>query len=349
MNIRTLLETAAQLDASDLHISPGLPPMLRVSDDLRPACDTMVTSEISGAFAKEIMNDAQWDTLMEKGECDFAISVPGKYRFRVNAYKQRQSIAIALRLIKSSPPDINTLGLPPVVASLCGYNRGLILVTGPTGSGKSTTLASMVDLINNTRKKHIITLEDPIEYLHRHKKSIVNQREIGSDSKDFSVALRAALRQDPDIILVGEMRDLETISIAITAAETGHLVMSSLHTTGAAKTIDRIIDVFPPYQQQQIRMQLSMTLVGIVSQQLMLSTDGKSRVVAVETLVASSAIRNLIRENKVHQVASAMQSASGSGMQLMDNALASLYKNGKISRETAVSYCIDRNYISTLL
>jgi twitching motility protein PilT len=295
------------------------------------------------------MNDAQWNTLKEKGECDFAISVPGKYRFRVNAFMQRQSIAIALRLIKSTPPDINELGLPPIVSSLCSYTRGLILVTGPTGSGKSTTLASMIDLINSTRKRHIITLEDPIEYLHRHKKSIVNQREIGADSKDFSVALRAALRQDPDIILVGEMRDLETISIAITAAETGHLVMSSLHTTGAAKTIDRIIDVFPPYQQQQIRMQLSMTLVGIVSQQLVLSTDGKSRVVAVETLVANSAIRNLIRENKVHQVASAMQAASGSGMQLMDNALANLYKTGRISRETALSYCIDRNYISTLL
>jgi twitching motility protein PilT len=349
MNIRMLLESAAQMDASDLHISPGIPPMLRVSGDLRPACDTIVTSEISEEFAREIMNDAQWNTLKEKGECDFAISVPGKYRFRVNAFMQRQSIAIALRLIKSTPPDINELGLPPIVSSLCSYTRGLILVTGPTGSGKSTTLASMIDLINSTRKRHIITLEDPIEYLHRHKKSIVNQREIGADSKDFSVALRAALRQDPDIILVGEMRDLETISIAITAAETGHLVMSSLHTTGAAKTIDRIIDVFPPYQQQQIRMQLSMTLVGIVSQQLVLSTDGKSRVVAVETLVANSAIRNLIRENKVHQVASAMQAASGSGMQLMDNALANLYKTGRISRETALSYCIDRNYISTLL
>lgn len=349
MNIRMLLEGAAQMDASDLHISPGIPPTIRVSDDLRPITDTVVTSDMSRDFAREIMNDVQWQTLTEKGECDFAVSVPGKYRFRVNVYRQRQSIALALRLIKSSPPDINELGLPPVVSALCSYNRGLILVTGPTGSGKSTTLASMVDYINKTKKRHIITLEDPIEYLHRHKKSIVNQREIGADSKDFSVALRAALRQDPDIILVGEMRDLETISIAITAAETGHLVMSSLHTTGAAKTIDRIIDVFPPYQQQQIRMQLSMTLVGILSQQLILSSDGKNRVAAVETLVATSAIRNLIRENKVHQVASAMQSAAGTGMQLMDNALANLYKTGKITRETAITYCVDRNYIVTLL
>jgi twitching motility protein PilT len=349
MNMTTLLERAAEAGASDLHICAGLPPMIRVSDDLRPISDTVVTSEISSGFAREIMNDAQWQTLMENGECDFAISIPGKYRFRVNVFNQRQSLAIALRLIQSNPPDINELGLPPVINSFCTYNRGLILVTGPTGSGKSTTLASMIDLINKTKKKHIITLEDPIEYLHKHKKSIVNQREIGADTKDFSVALRAALRQDPDIILVGEMRDLETIGIAITAAETGHLVMSTLHTTGAAKTIDRIIDVFPPFQQQQIRLQLSMTLIGVVSQQLILSTDRKNRVVAVETLVANNAIRNMIRENKVHQVGSAMQAASGTGMQLMDNALATLYKTGKITRENAIAYCIDRNYISTIL
>ncbi|MGI5850158.1 MAG: type IV pilus twitching motility protein PilT [Christensenellales bacterium] len=349
MNINTLLENTARIDASDLHISVGIPPMVRVSSDLKPIANKVVTPEIARDFAKEIMNDAQWTTLMEKGECDFAVSVPGKYRFRVNAYKQRQSIALALRMIKSSPPDINELGLPPVVSSLCTVNRGLILVTGPTGSGKSTTLAAMINLINNTRKMHIITLEDPIEYLHKHRKSIVNQREIGADSSNYTVALRAALRQDPDIILVGEMRDLETISIAITAAETGHLVFSSLHTTGAAKTIDRIIDVFPPYQQQQIRMQLSMTLVGIVSQQLLLSTDGKSRVAAVETLIATHAIRNLIRENKVHQIASTMQSSSSNGMQLMDNSLAALFKTGRISRDSAISYAIDKNYISTLL
>lgn len=349
MNILTLLETAADMGASDLHICAGIPPTVRISDDLRPISETIVTPEMASEFSRDIMNDVQWQTLMEKGECDFAITVPGKNRFRVNVYNQRQSLAIALRLINSNPPDINSLGLPPVLSSFCTYNRGLILVTGPTGSGKSTTLASMIDLINKTKKKHIITLEDPIEYLHKHKKCIVNQREIGADTKDFSVALRAALRQDPDIILVGEMRDLETIGIAITAAETGHLVMSTLHTTGAAKTIDRIIDAFPPFQQQQIRLQLSMTLVGIVSQQLIASTDHKSRVVAVEVLVATSAIRNLIRENKVHQVASAMQSAAGTGMQLMDNALADLYKTGKISRENAIAFSVDRNYISTLL
>ncbi|MDD5017275.1 MAG: type IV pilus twitching motility protein PilT [Eubacteriales bacterium] len=349
MKIRTLLENAANIDASDLHITVGIPPMIRISGSLKPLVDMVVTPDLSREFAREIMNDAQWETLIDKGECDFSLSVPGKYRFRANTYMQRHSVAIALRLIKSSPPDINELGLPPIVSSLCAYNRGLILVTGPTGSGKSTTLASMIDFINNTANKHIITLEDPIEYLHKHKKCIVNQREIGVDTNNYAVALRAALRQDPDIILVGEMRDLETISIAVTAAETGHLVLSTLHTTGAVKTIDRIIDVFPPYQQQQIRMQLSMTLIGIISQQLLLSTDGKTRVAAVETLVATSAIRNLIRENKAHQVASAMQSATSAGMQLMDNALADLFRSGRISRDTAVSYSIDKNYISSIL
>jgi twitching motility protein PilT len=254
-----------------------------------------------------------------------------------------------MRLIKFNPPDINTLGLPPIVATLCGLNRGLILVTGPTGSGKSTTLAAMIDMINNTRSRHILTLEDPIEYLHRHKKCIVNQREIGVDSHDYAHALRAALRQDPDIILIGEMRDLETIGIALTAAETGHLVLSTLHTTGAAQTIDRIIDVFPPHQQQQIRMQVSLTLMAVISQQLIMCTDNKSRVAAVETMVATPAIRNLIRENKTHQITSTMQSSTASGNLLMDNSLASLHKAGRISRESALSHCIDRNYITTIL
>lgn len=349
MNMKTLLDNASSVDASDLHISVGIPPMVRVSAGLKPLINTVITPDISKDLARQIMNDKQWETLEDKGECDFSISFPGKYRFRVNAYKQRQSIALALRLINSNPPDINQLGLPPIVSDLCSYNRGLILVTGPTGSGKSTTLAAMINLINNTRNQHILTLEDPIEYLHKHKKSIVNQREMGVDSANYSEALRAALRQDPDIILVGEMRDLETISIAMTAAETGHLVLSTLHTTGAAKTIDRIIDVFPPFQQQQIRLQLSMTLIGVVSQLLILSSDNKTRVAAVETLIATPAIRNLIRENKVHQIASAMQSSSETGMQLMDNSLADLYKTGSITRDMAFSYSIDKNYISTLI
>lgn len=349
MRIQDLMETAAARDASDLHISVGLPPIMRISTGLQPLSDEKVTPDMAQQFAREIMNNAQWDSFMKNGEYDFSLSVPGKFRYRINVFRQRQSVALAMRLIKYNPPDINTLGLPPVVTNLCALNRGLILVTGPTGSGKSTTLAAMIDLINNTRSRHILTLEDPIEYLHRHKKCIVNQREIGVDSVDYSRALRAALRQDPDIILIGEMRDLETISIALTAAETGHLVLSTLHTTGAAQTIDRIIDVFPPHQQQQIRMQVSMTLMAVISQQLVMCTDGKTRVAAVETMIATPAIRNLIRESKVHQITAAMQASTSAGNLLMDNSLAALHKSGKISREAALTYCIDRNYISTML
>lgn len=349
MRITELMEKAAAHSASDIHISVGIPPTMRISSGLIPIEDTIVTPDMSLNFAKEIMNEAQWDSFNQHGEYDFSLSAPGKYRFRVNAYRQRQSVALAMRLIRSNAPDINSLGLPPIVNSLCSLNRGLILVTGPTGSGKSTTLASMIDVINRTRNQHILTLEDPIEYLHKHKKSIVNQREIGVDSENYANALRAAMRQDPDIILIGEMRDLETIGIALTAAETGHLVLSTLHTTGAAKTIDRVIDVFPPHQQQQIRMQLSMTLAAVVSQQLLLCTDGKTRVAAAETLIATPAVRNLIRENKVHQVAGMMQASTSSGNQLMDNALADLYRQGRISRENALFYSVDRAYIQTLL
>lgn len=349
MTINELMEKAAAMGASDLHITVGLPPMARLSSGLTPMTPDVITPENSWHYAKDIMDNTQWSAFEQNGECDFSVSIPGKYRFRVNAYMQRQSVAIAMRLIKYNPPDINTLGLPPVVNSLCTLNRGLILVTGPTGSGKSTTLAAMIDVINQTRSAHILTLEDPIEYLHHHKKSMVNQREISVDSSSYSTALRAAMRQDPDIILIGEMRDLETISIALTAAETGHLVLSTLHTTGAAKTIDRIIDVFPPFQQQQVRMQLSMTLMAVISQQLILSTDRKSRVVAAEVLVVTHAIRNLIRENKVHQVASAMQGSASAGNIMMDNSLANLYKAGRISRDIALAYSIDKNYLSSLL
>ncbi len=349
MKTTELMEKAAAIGASDLHISVGLPPIARVSNGLVSIDKEIITPETSWNLAKEVMDKTQWSAFEQNGECDFSLSIPGRYRFRVNAYMQRQSVSIAMRLIKYNPPDINTLGLPGVVNSLCSLNRGLILVTGPTGSGKSTTLAAMIDVVNQTRSAHILTLEDPIEYLHRHKKCMVNQREIGVDSCSYSTALRAAMRQDPDIILIGEMRDLETISIALTAAETGHLVLSTLHTTGAAKTIDRVIDVFPPFQQQQIRLQLSMTLMAVISQQLILSTDKKTRVVAVETLIVNHAIRNLIRESKVHQVASAMQGAANIGNVLMDNSLANLYKTGRISRDDALAYSIDKNYLSSLL
>ena len=278
-----------------------------------------------------------------------------RYPYRENTVSapipilQRQSVSLALRLIAQEIPTIEKLKLPMLVKDLCQQLRGLILVTGPTGSGKSTTLASMIDLINSQRDCHIITIEDPIEYLHRHKKSIVNQREIGSDTVSYAAALRVALRQDPDVILIGEMRDLETISIALTAAETGHLVLSTLHTIGAAKTIDRIIDVFPPYQQEQIRVQLSMTLIAVLSQQLMPTIGENGRTAAIEVMLTTPAIRNMIRENKTPQIIGAIQTSALQGMQLMDNAIAAKFKNGEISRETAMTYAVDREYASKLL
>jgi twitching motility protein PilT len=256
---------------------------------------------------------------------------------------------MALRIIPLTIPTMDELGIPPIVKDLSMLPRGLILVTGPTGSGKSTTLASMVDLINHKKKYHILTLEDPIEYLHKHDKSIVNQREIGSDSLSFANALRAALRQDPDVILVGEMRDLETMSIALTAAETGHLVLSTLHTIGAASTIDRIIDVFPSYQQQQVRIQLSSVIQGIISQQLLPMIDGKGRIAAFEIMVATPAIRNLIREEKTHQIDTAIQTGSKYGMQTMDNSMLKLFNKGKISEETVLSQSVFPDVIKRYL
>ena len=256
---------------------------------------------------------------------------------------------MALRVVASEIPEPDKLGIPKAVIDLYSKTRGLILVTGPTGSGKSTTLASLINIINREREAHILTLEDPIEYLHKHRKSIVNQREIGSDTKSYANALRAALRQDPDVILVGEMRDLETISIAITAAETGHLVLSTLHTIGAAKTIDRIIDVFPPYQQQQIRVQMSSVLQAVISQQLIKRKNLEGRVAAIEVMLATPAISNLIREGKTHQINSIIQTGAKYGMQTMDNAILQLYREGKISRESAIIYAVDTEYVNKML
>jgi twitching motility protein PilT len=282
-------------------------------------------------------------TLDETGEIDFSYSISNVGRFRVNAFKQRGSYAMVLRIIPLRIPSMEELGLPKVTDELTKLPRGLILVTGPTGSGKTTTLASVINKINSERRCHIVTLEDPLEYLHSHKKSIVNQREVGSDTESFANALRGALREDPDVILVGEMRDLETISIAITAAETGHLVLSTLHTNGAAKTIDRIVDVFPPYQQQQIRVQLAAVIEAVISQQLLPKASGKGRVAAHEVMVASPAIRNLIREGKIHQIDTVIQTSSALGMQTMDTSLVNLYRRGEITKETAISqaYNID--------
>ncbi len=349
MDIHELLKKSADLGASDLHITVGIPPVSRIHGHLHYLNDERITPSAAKEFVYSILKEDQRQLLEERGELDFSISVFGKYRYRVNAYKQRNSYAAAMRLVEGKILDFHQLGLPNILNDFCSKTRGLVLVTGPTGSGKSTTLAAMIDVMNSTRDEHILTLEDPIEYLHKHKKSIVNQREIGNDSKSYSNALRAALRQDPDIILIGEMRDLETISIALTAAETGHLVLSTLHTVGAAKTIDRIIDVFPPHQQQQIRTQLSMTLVGVISQQLIPRSDKQGRLAAIEIMMANPAIRNLIREGKTPQINNVIMTSARQGMVTMDNAIAELYQGGKISLDDALMYSVDPDYLKRLL
>lgn len=341
MNLVELVNLGSEMKASDIHITVGIPPTYRVNGDLSPVGENKLTPDDTKALVIEAMNERQYKLLEEKGEIDFSYSSPGFARYRVNAYKQRGSYGMALRIIPLSIPTIDSLGLPSVIKDLARLPRGLVLVTGPTGSGKSTTLASMVDQINNERNCHILTLEDPLEYLHKHKKAMVNQREIGSDSQSFGNALRGALRQDPDVILVGEMRDLETISIAITAAETGHFVLSTLHTSGAAKTIDRVIDVFPPHQQQQVRVQLSSVIQGIVSQQLLPKADGKGRIAAHEILIATPAIRNLIREDKIHQIDTAIQTGAKLKMQTMDSSLIDLYMRGLIRKDIALTQAMN--------
>jgi twitching motility protein PilT len=323
-------------NASDVHISPGLPPAMRVNGKITPLTDF---PNLDPADTREIvysvLNDSQRKKFENERQLDLSYAIPGVARFRVNVFFQRGSVSAAFRLIPSEIKTLEGLGLPAPVTEFTRKPRGFVLVTGPTGSGKSTTLASMVDLINRDREEHILTIEDPIEFLHRHKRCIVNQREIGSDAIDFSTALRSALREDPDVILVGEMRDLETISTALTAAETGHLVFATLHTQSTSQTVDRIIDVFPPHQQQQVRMQLSIALQGIVTQQLLETADGAGRVVAAEILVPTPAIRNLIREGKTHQIYSALQTSGAVGMQTMDSHLAELVRKGAITRKLA--------------
>jgi twitching motility protein PilT len=329
-----MLETMRQ-GASDLHLTAGSPPLIRVRGQLRTLDTPMLTPQAVREIVYSILTDDQRKRLENDWQIDFAYSLPGAARFRVNAYFQRASIGAAFRLIPSDMPRLDSLGLPPVLREFTRKPRGFVLVTGPTGSGKSTTLAAMLDVINEERHEHIMTIEDPIEFLHKHKNCIVNQRELGADAKSFGLALRGALRQDPDVILVGEMRDLETIATALTAAETGHLVFATLHTQDTAQTVDRIVDVFPPEQQQQVRVQLSVALQGIVSQQLLPTVDGQGRAVAAEILVPTPAVRNLIREGKTHQIYSALQTGGATGMQTMDAALADLVREQKISRELA--------------
>ncbi|HPU00475.1 MAG TPA: type IV pilus twitching motility protein PilT [Bacillota bacterium] len=340
--INTLLEKAINLKASDLHLSAGLPPIIRIHGELYPLEDyPPLDPDDTEALAGQVMDERKEKIFKEKGEVDLSYSRRSLGRFRVNVYRQRSSVAIALRILNSNIPSFASLNLPSVIKDFTLYQKGLLLVTGPTGSGKSTTLASFIDMINEQRSCHILTLEDPIEYLHQNKNSMVNQREIGQDSTSFAAALRAALRQDPDVILVGEMRDLETISIAITAAETGHLVLATLHTVDAVQTIDRVIDVFPPHQQQQVRIQLANTLIGVIAQRLLKRKDGSGRVPAVEILVSNPAVRNLIREGKIHQIYSVIQTGRRQGMQLMDSHLEELYRQGIIDRQTALENATD--------
>lgn len=335
------MKRATELGASDIHITVGLPPMLRINGKITRLEEAMLMPKDTEGYARTLLNEEQYNKYSILGEADISYALPGIGRFRVNVFRQRGSDAIVLRLIALNVPTLEKLNMPPILKSLTEKSRGLVLVTGPTGSGKSTTLAAMINEINITRSAHIVTLEDPIEYLHRHNKSIINQREIGNDTKSYGNALRAVLREDPDVILVGEMRDLETISIAITAAETGHLVFSTLHTIGASKTVDRVIDVFPPNQQQQIRVQLAAVLEGVISQQLIERTDESGRVCAMEVMITTPAIRNIIREGKTHQLDSIVQTGSKFGMKSMDMALAELYKKGYISQEEALLYAVD--------
>ena len=349
-DIRTILAEAKEAGASDVHITVGIPPKMRVNGKLitMSQYNRMLPADTL-EIVLDVMSEQQRDRFEERGEYDMSFSIPELGRFRVNAYKQRGSGALAFRLVGTKVPSAEELGIPESVMDLYERKRGLVLVTGPTGSGKSTTLAAIIDKINNNRDAHIITLEDPIEYLHRHNMSMVNQREIGLDSDNYANALRSALREDPDVILVGEMRDFETISVAITAAETGHLVLSTLHTMGAANTVDRVIDVFPPHQQQQIRVQFANVVEAVISQQLIPTVDGTGRVAAFEVMHANHAVRNLIREGKSHQLPSVMQTNRKIGMITMDEAIAELYHKGKISREMAIQFAQNPEGIETKL
>lgn len=348
MKLEQIISTAIKNGASDIHLTPGTPPVIRCSGELLRIGDEKLMPDDTLALAKEIfaINDYS-EKFEKKGEIDFSFAMAKMGRFRVNIFKQRGSIAIAIRTIPMEIPDINYLEIPESVVKLTGKTRGLVLVTGPTGAGKSTTLAALINKINAERNCHIITLEDPIEYLHKHQIGIVNQREIGIDSESFANALRAALREDPDVIMIGEMRDQETISTALTAAETGHLVFGTLHTMGAAKTIDRIVDSFTDYQQQQVRVQLASVLQSVITQQLI--PVGEKMVPAFEVMMVTHGISNLIREGKTHQIDNLIQTGNRYGMQTMDGTLLGLFKKGRITREDVLTYCFDPEIMEKML
>jgi twitching motility protein PilT len=336
--IEHLLRAGFELKASDIHLTVGVPPIMRINGDLKRYGKEALKVEETEQMAKAIVPPYQWETFREKGELDFSYGIPGLSRYRINTYFQRGCVALAIRIVPTKIPTIEDMQLPNVLTEIAERHQGLVLVTGPTGSGKSTTLAAMIQYMNQNLRKHIITLEDPIEYLHKHGTSIIDQREVGADTNNFSNGLRAALRQDPDVILVGEMRDLETIQTAITAAETGHLVLGTLHTSSAPSTINRIIDVFPSSQQPQIRIQLASVLVSIISQRLFPTVDKKGRRAATEILINNPAVGNLIRNEKIHQMVSVMQTSRAQGMHTFETSIKELLENGAIDKEAAIPY-----------
>jgi twitching motility protein PilT len=338
--VDTLLAALIAANGSDLHLTTGAPPMIRIHGDLFPLPDYQpLTAQDTAALIRGVVSTEQWDRFERDLELDLAYDIPGLSRFRVNLFQQRNAYGSVMRAIPHVIKPLHELGIPEQISRFAHLPRGLVLVTGPTGSGKTTTLASLMDLANRTRRDHIVTIEDPIEFLHHHKRCVVNQREVGVDTEGFATALKHVLRQDPDIILVGELRDLETVSTAITAAETGHLVLATLHTQSAAQTIDRVIDIFPPHQQQEIRAQLSTCLQGVVTQALCRRSDGSGRTVVCEVMFATSAIRNLIREGKNHQIPSFMQSSGAEGMLTFDQHLAQRVQEQAISYEQGLDLC----------
>ncbi|MDX1934330.1 MAG: type IV pilus twitching motility protein PilT [Capsulimonadales bacterium] len=340
-HIDDILRNSQQVKASDVHLTIGLPPMYRIDGKVGPSRYEVVTPRDAQRLVYDILSSENIERFERTKELDFSYGVAGVGRFRFNVYRQKGNVGCAMRAIPQKIPTLDQLRLPSVLKDLTHKHSGLILVTGPTGSGKSTTIASMIDIINSERPVHIVTMEDPIEYIHSHKTAMVNQREIGQDTDSFHNAIRAVLREDPDVILVGEMRDKETIAAALTLSETGHLVFGTLHTRSAPSTIDRVVDVFPPDQQDQIKVQLSNSIQGVVSQQL-LPMLGGGRVAAVEIMIATAAIRNLIREGKTHQIASSIETGSQFGMQPMDKVLADLFKNGMVSYDEALLRALDR-------
>jgi twitching motility protein PilT len=350
ISLHQLLKVMVEKGATDLHITTGTPPQIRVDGRLVP----LAMDPLSGADTKNlcysILTDAQKHKFEDNNELDLSFGVKGLSRFRANMFMQRGAMAAAFRIIPYKFMTFQELGLPPVVEELTKRPRGLVLVTGPTGSGKSTTLASMINKINEDRHEHIVTIEDPIEYLHPHKNCVVNQREVGADTESFKTSLKYILRQDPDVVLIGEMRDLETIEAALTTAETGHLVFATLHTNSAVQTINRIIDVFPPYQQSQIRAQISFVLEGVLCQQLLPKSGGKGRVLTLEIMIPNAAIRNLIREDKIHQIYSIMQVGQAKfGMQTMNQSLAALYTKGLVTLDVAMGRSPDQEELRQML